>query len=372
MFQYALLIKDSRYQMLKMKAIQVIHSVMVDEPSFEVSRQHLAGLSLLAAMSWFPKLLFFRATPQNSFDAPYFFIISGPNRNLYRYGQVLFESTNLWASEPNVCPTNNGDLTLDMHEILRHFSVSTTNALVNLICGRDRHHKIVGQGRDVSPPASLDTLLKNVTINPRISTYLVDNGIPDPFNNHAHSLQGRSADYVAEAIFVAMIRGLWQKLPTKKRVEGYIKPISQVYNPKEVYESWSVERLRPPNRIGTILRYFSQAMKPKLEPEKAKEEWSSIYHKIFGLFSESGWIALPDNSVIAKMGYYPHWKAWMNSLSPLQQRCVYMLMTHKFCTLVAMPHLQPTKGWAVSKQGVFKIMENPKVLKCGDKAGYRD
>ncbi|PVF91127.1 hypothetical protein CPB86DRAFT_803047 [Serendipita vermifera] len=257
-----------------------------------------------------------------------------------------------------------------MPAILKHFSVPGISTLANLVAGRDRAYKQGGKGKTVGAPAALDWLLDKVTIPENLTDTLSNLGLKPPFNDSANFLEGKTMDYVVEALFIGMVRAFWHRIPSYRHNGEYVTNLSSVCpEPEIVRSSWDAGRLRLPNRVSTIMNYFRKAT--KVDYKDHEDLWGLTYLQLFGSLERGKWMDLPNKSYMKKLGYYPYWAQLMESHSRTDRVNIYQLMRRKFDTLCAFPRLDNTRGWAVTRDSSIKILANPKVADCNHYAGYR-
>jgi hypothetical protein len=349
---------------------------MVNEGRFEAERQNLRVLTLLALFGWFTKLLFSRANPLDSRDAPYFDALCGyltHKVDPYASGQTVFSMANLWPAGER-CPAVSDTVAFSIPFLLRHFSLPNEQVLMNLVAARDRAYKQGGTGRSKQMAPSLEWLLRGRD-GPQLPTTskLQEDGIPILFTDSISSLKDLTADQVVESIFLGLGRAFWERLPYRQIPGGNDKPnLASVHNADVVKNTWGVEKFRVAS-VRAIRQYFA-ACEPAMEAEKAAHDparkWRETFEKLFGLWDER-WVPVTKRHFITKLGYYSHWNTAMESQPPLFQYSMYRLMRAKFDTLYAFPGVDVNRGWQRERSTHrIKLVVNPQVKEPTGEAGY--
>ena len=349
---------------------------MVNQGRFEAERQNVRVLTLLALFGWFTKLLFSRANPLDSRDAPYFDALCGyltHRLDPYASGQTVFSMADLWPVGGR-CSAVSDTVAFSMPTLLRHFSLPNEQVLMNLVAARDRAYKQGGTGRSKQMAPALEWLLRGRD-GPRLQTTskLEEDGIPILFADSISCLTDLTADQVVESIFLGLGRAFWERLPYRQMPGGDEKPnIASIYDAKVVKETWGVEKFRVES-VRAIRQYFA-ACEPAIEAEQATRQparkWLETFEKLFGSW-EGRWIPVPKKHFITKLGYYSHWKAAMESQPPLSQYSMYRLMRAKFDTLHAFPGVDVGRGWQRARtSNNVKLVVNPQLQELTREAGY--
>jgi hypothetical protein len=349
---------------------------MVNEGRFEAERQNLRVLTLLALFGWFTKLLFSRANPLDSRDAPYFDALCGylaHRVDPYASGQVVFTMTNMWPAGER-CPAVNDTVAFSMAALLRHFSLPNQQVLMNLVAARDRAHKQGGTGRSKQMAPGLDWLLRGRD-GPLLHTTskLEEDGIPVLFRDSISCLKDLTADQVVESIFLGLGRAFWERLPYRQISEGVEKPnLASVHSADAVKGTWGVEKFRVAS-VRTIRQYFAVCESAKDAEQTTRQpaqKWLETFEKLFGSW-EDRWVPVPKKHFITKLGYYSHWKSALEAQPPLFQYSMYELMRAKFDTLHAFPGVDANKGWQRMRlSNAIRLVVNPQVKGLTGAAGY--
>lgn len=340
----------------------------------EPERQTHGPLTLLAAFGWYIKLLFSRVSHLNREDRKYFNAVCGIDthgEDPYSTGQVVFSTANLWPHD-NKCPTVISSVELSTNDILAHFKVPTNLVLSNLVSGRDRSYRPAGPSRIAFP--DIEWLLRRVPkASWPINQYLEERfHMENPFSHTENILNNLSIDGVVEAIFVAMTRAVWNKIPSM-RVEGRDIPnLVSGINPIEVRETWGVGQFRQSvDRLKRCFRAYKQVDKD-FQPL-----WTAAFTSLFGTMETAQWKPVDNKQGTTKLGHYSRWQSLMLGFrgNAQQQAAMYLLMRSKFNTLHSFPQLTKGKGsWKTSKvQDRYHvwIMANPAIC-AGSMAGYID
>jgi len=349
---------------------------MVDQGRFEAERQSLRVLTLLALFGWFTKLLFSRANPLDSRDAPYFDALCGyltHRFDSYASGQAVFSMANLWGAGER-CPSVSDTVAFSMPMLLRHFSLPNEQSLMNLVAARDRAYKQGGTGRSKQMAPGLEWLLRGRD-GPQLQTTskLEEDGIPALFTDSISCLKDLTADQVIESLFLGLGRAFWERLPYRQLPGGEEKPnLAYAHKADIVRKTWGVEKFRG-GSVRAIRQYFA-ACEPAIEAEQSSrqpaQKWLETFEKLFGSWKER-WFSVPKKHFITKLGYYSHWKAAMESQPPAFQYLMYRLMHAKFDTLRAFPGVDASRGWQRARSSNnIKLVVNPQVQEVTAASGY--
>jgi len=347
-----------------------MHQVIASK-AHTAARQTHGPLTLLAAFGWYLKLLFSRVSHLNKEDRKYFNAICGLDThgvNPYITGQVVFTMASLWPRDRR-CPTVNSSVELSMNDIMALFKVSSSTVLSNLVSGRDRSYRPGGPARIAFP--DIEWLLRRVPrqSNP-IRAYLSQEyDIENPFHDPEDILHGLSADGVVEAIFVAMARSVWNKIPYTRRDSRDVPNLAPTIDAAEVRETWGVEKFRQ-----TVERQKKWFKGCRLAEKNLETLWNTAFSGLFGVIESGQWLPLDSKHGITKLGYYSKWQSFMLAIQgkAVQQTATYRLMKSKFDTLLGFPELKKTARWKTTRVSDLYhvwIISNPNVCN-GRMAGY--
>jgi hypothetical protein len=351
-----------RFQALKINAMEIIHRVMTERNAHEAARQTLGPLSLLATFSWYLKPLFSSATPLNTEDRKYFHAICGLEDNLidpYISGQIVFTMANLWSQE-NECPSLNSAVHFSSQEIIRYFKATDQQVLANLVSGRDRSYRPSQSSKETTP--GIEWLLLQAPLPSRpLRIHLHPKWPKKPvFTDLDKNLCGLTDDELVEAIFVAMARAVWHRIPSH-RINNHDVPNLVGCDQKVVRETWGVEQFR---KKATSLQWsFKKSLIVLPGNRSSDKAWDLTFNRLFGECSDA-WEAGNPNQGIQKLGYFPKWKFLMEArahIKPLQ-KAIYSLMKNKFNSLLAFPQMNKNGRWKTTGEGgntSVNIMVNP-------------